>query len=332
MTAGIELSIRDYRELLAEQMPTGIETDDLDLLNYFSLSGFTYIDKEESIIVDGTEYLRSEWTLGDFKIDLGIAGTGDYDDCIIDIIEKIDSDDEVWIYTNPNIIQLDQMSCMQKKVDDRRNQLISEMNPRLATIDGLLFFWEVIFQSTRLIINEVPETDAEYMARAISELFGQSSAIIVLRRNFDRYGLTNYTLENSREDSFKWNSRAEAMSVNLHLDPVDYDRIQTLRDLFGNISLAGIRLFVLCPAIGPDIFGLNYGNGTDADDYIIPPPFIPGFGIVGEGFGTVFGSFYGNEGPSGNDTSDYVVPPPFIPGFGILGAGFGSLYGAIYGN
>ena len=53
MTAGIELSIRDYRQLLAEQMPPWMETDDPDLLNYFSLSGFTYIDKEYSIIVDG---------------------------------------------------------------------------------------------------------------------------------------------------------------------------------------------------------------------------------------------------------------------------------------
>ena len=295
MTAGIELSIRDYRQLLAEQMPPWMETDDLDLLNYFSLSGFTYIDKEYSIAVDGVEYLRSEWTLGDFKTDLGIAGTGNYDDCIIDIIEKIDADDEVWIYTNPNIIQLDQMSCMQKKVDDRRNQLISEMNPRLATIDGLLFFWEAIFQSTRLIINEVPETDAAYMARAISELFGQSSAIIVLRRNFDRYGLTNYTLENSREDSFKWNSRSEAMSVNLHLDPVDYDSIQTLRDLFGNISLAGIRLFVLCPAQNHDCYGLNYGNPSEQNiDYVVPPPFIPGQGIEGQGYGGSYGAIYGN--------------------------------------
>ncbi len=176
-----------------------------------------------------------------------------------------------------------------------RDQLISEMNPRLATIDGLLFFWEAIFQSTRLIINEVPETDAAYMARAISELFGQSSAIIVLRRNFDRYGLTNYTLENSREDAFKWNSRAEAMSVNLHLDPDDYDRIQTLRDLFGNISLAGIRLFVLCPAQNHDCYGLNYGNSSEENtDYVVPPPFIPGQGIEGQGYGGSYGAIYGN--------------------------------------
>lgn len=295
MPAGIELSIRDYRNLLIEEMPPWMEVGDPDLLNYFSLSGFTYTEKVYSIVIDGTEYQRDEWTLGELKADLGIAGTGNYDDCIIDIIELIDIDDEVWIYTNPNFIQLDAKAVILKKIDDRRNQLISEMNPRLATIDGLLFFWEAIFQSIRLIINEIPETDAAYMARAISELFGQSASLIVIRRNFDKYGLTNYTLENSRDDTFKWNSKAEAFSVNLHLDPVDYDRIPTLRGLFGNISVAGMRLFVLCPAQNHDCYGLNYGNSTEENvDYVVPPAFVPGAGIEGQGYGASYGAIYGN--------------------------------------
>lgn len=293
MPVGIELSIRDYRNLLIEEMPPWMETFDPDLLNYFSLSGFTYTDLVYSLIVDGTEYLKAEWTLGNFKIALGIPGTGNFDDCIIDIIDKIDSDDEVWIYTNPNFIQLDAIAVIQKKIDDRRNQLITEMNPRLATIDGLLFFWEAIFQSERLIIDEVPETDAAYMARAISELFGQSAALIVLRRIFSQYGLTNFTLENSRDDTFKWNSKAESDSVNLYLAEDDYDKIQFLNNLFNNVALAGKRLFVLCPAQNHDCYGLNYGNGTDADDYIIPPPFIPGAGIEGEGYGASYGAIYG---------------------------------------
>ena len=92
-------------------------------------------------------------------------------------------------------------------------------------------------------------------------------------------------------------------------------------------------MFVLCPAIGPDIFGLNYGNSSPGNtDYITPPPFIPGFGVIGEGFGAVFGSFFGNDGPSSNDTSDYVVPPPFIPGEVFHGDGFGSAFGEFFGN
>ena len=294
MTVGIDLSIRDYRNLLIEQMPPRMEVGDADLLNYFSLSGFTYTEKVNSIIIDGTEYVRDEWTLGELKIDLSIAGTGNYDDCIIDLIEKIDSDDKVWIYTNPNFIQLDAMACIQKKIDDRRNRLITEMNPRLATVGGLLSFWEAIFQNERIVIGGVLETDSEYMARTISELFGQSTSIIVIRRIFEQYGLTNFILENTREDAFKWNSKSASDSVNLWLEPKDYDEIPFLRQLFGNISLAGKRLFVFCPVTDQDCYGINYGNGTDADDYEIPPPFIPGAGVEGAGYGASYGAIYGS--------------------------------------
>ena len=258
---GIDLSIRDYRNLLIKQMPPWMEVGDPDPLNYFSLSGFTYFEKEDSIIVDGTEYIRDEWTLGAFKTALSIPGTGNYDDCIIDIIESIDSDDNVFIYTNPNFIQLDSMAVIIKAKDDRRNQLITEMNPLKATLDGLLPFWEAMFQSTRQENSGVPETDAEYMARVVSLLFGQSTSLVVIRSVFDRLGLTNYTLIDSRDDSFKWNSRAEPMSVNLHLDPVDIGEIPLLERVFFNISLAGIRLYVFVDGTGyGSSYGAFYGN------------------------------------------------------------------------
>ncbi len=256
-----ELSIRDFRNLLIEQMPPWMEVGDPDLLNYFSLSGFDYFEKEDSIIVDGTEYIRDEWTLGDFKTDLGIAGTGNYDDSIIDIIESIDSDDNVFVYTNPNFIQLDSMAVIVKSKNDRRNQLITEMNPLKATLDGLLLFWEAMFQSTRQETGGVPETDAEYMSRVVSLLFGQSTSLVVIRSVFDQLGLTNYTLIDSRDDSFKWNSRAEPMSVNLHLDVVDIAEIPTLTQLFFSISLAGIRLYVFVDGTGyASSYGAFYGN------------------------------------------------------------------------
>ena len=149
------------------------------------------------------------------------------------------------------------------------------MNPGLATSDGLLPFWEAIFQSQRKTINGVVETDAAYMLRAISELFGQSSSLVVLRREFTKYGITNFTLENSRDDTFKWNTLMEPMSVNLHLEEKDFDRIPFLRELFFNISVAGMRLFIFCPAQDQDCYGLNYGYGIDAEDYETPPPFTP---------------------------------------------------------
>ena len=294
MPTGINLSIRDYREIIKKQMPPWMVTGDLDLFNYFSLSGHTYTEKIDSIIIDDFEYFRDQWTLGELKADLGILGTGDYDDSIIDLIEKIDSDDEVWIYTNPNIIIIDSLAVMQKKIDDRRNQLIEEMNPYLATVDGLLLFWEAIFQSERFTIVGELETDAEYMARAISELFGQSASLIVIRRTFDKYGLTNYYLEDSRKDPTHWSSYSAAMSVNLYLEAEDFDKITFLRQLFSNISVAGIRLFILCPATDHDCFGLNFGNSTDNSDYVVPPPFVPGVGLAGEGFGAKFGALFGN--------------------------------------
>jgi hypothetical protein len=258
---GIELSIRDYRDLLIKQMPGWMELNDPDLLNYFSLSGFDYFEKEGVIVVDGTEYDRFEWTLGDFKTDLGIAGTGNYDDCIIDIIENIDSDDNVFIYTNPNYIMLDSMATIIKKKDDRRNLLITEMNPYLATVDGLLLFWEAMFQSTRGVIDAVPETDAEYMARVISLLFGASTSLVVVRAVFERLGLINFTIEDSRKDTFKWNLKAEAMSVNLHMQQADIGKIPLIKNVFLNITLAGMRLFIFVDGIGyASSYGASYGN------------------------------------------------------------------------
>ena len=276
MSDGINLSIREYRDLVIKQMPPWMEVSDPDLLNYFSLSAFTYIDKIESIIVDGAEYIKTEWTLGDFKDDLGILGTGNYDNCIIDIIEDIDSDDNVHIYTNPNLIMVDAMATILKKVDDRRNQLFTEINPRLATVDGLLSFWEAIFQSERLTIQGELETDAAYMARAISELFGQSASLISVRQNFEKYGLTNFTLVNAREDTGTWDSFSESNTVHLYLQIEDFGRIPFLRQVWINISLAGMRLFIFCPDPEQDCYGLNYGNAKNyGDDYVEPPPFTP---------------------------------------------------------
>lgn len=279
MTIGISLSIREYRDLLKERMPSWMELDDLDLLNYFSLSGHSYTEKVDSIIIDGFEYKRDEWTLGELKTDLGIAGTGNYDGVIIDIIEEIDSSDDVFIYTNPNIIILDMLAVLEKKCDDRRNQLLTEMDPNLATVDGLLPFWEAIFQSERQTISGVVETDNAYMIRAITEIFGQSSSLRVIRRLFEKYGLTDFTVINSRDDTFQWNLKSASDSVNLHLDPVDFDKISSLNQTFLDSAPAGKRLFILCPDITRDVYGLFYV--TDAGDYETPPGFTPGIPLVG---------------------------------------------------
>lgn len=309
MPSGINLSIREHRNILIAEMPPWMEVGDLDLLKYFSLDGHTYLEKIESIVVDGTEYARDEWTLGQLKTALAIPGTGNYDDCIIDLIEEIDSAGDVWIYTNPNFIQLDAMASILKKSDDRRNQLLTEMNPRLATQDGLLPFWEAIFQSERMAINGVLESDVDYMLRAISELFGQSSSIINIRRILEKYGLTNFILENSRQDSFKWNSRAESDSVNLHLEAKDYDKIPFLQKVFFNVTLAGKRLFVFCPAEGHDCFGAFYGQpSTEMLDYVVPTEFTPG-------------SLY--DGALPDSPFDTEIQPAL---------GYGSSYGAFYGS
>lgn len=295
MPNGIQLSVREYRELFIEQMPPWMELKDFDLLNYFSLSGHTHIEKMESIIIDDIEYIRNEWTLGELKTELSIAGTGNYDDCTLDILELIDSDDEVWVYTNPNFIQVDALSVIQKKIDDRRDLVTTEMNPRLATVDGLLPFWEAIFQSTRQTIAGDLETDAAYMARVVSELFGQSSSLVAIRQTFEKYGLTNFTILNSKEDPTHWNVRSAPNSVNLYLAAEDYDRIPFLSQAFIDISLAGMRMFILCPAQNHDCYGLNYGNSTAGNtDYVVPPPFIPGAGIEGQGYGASYGAIYGN--------------------------------------
>ena len=295
MPNGIQLSVREYREQVKEQMPPWMELDDFDLLNYFSLSGYTYLEKMESIIIDDIEYIRNEWTLGELKTELGIAGTGNYDDCTLDILELIDSDDEAWIYTNPNFIQVDALAVIQKKIDDRRDLITTEMNPRLATVDGLLPFWEAIFQSERLTIDGQLETDAAYMARVVAELFGQSSSLIAIRQTFQKYGLTNFTLLNSKEDPTHWNVRSAPNSVNLYLAEEDYGRISFLNQVFINVSLAGMRMFVLCPAQNHDCYGLNYGNSSEGNiDYVVPPPFIPGQGIEGQGYGGSYGAIYGN--------------------------------------
>jgi len=289
MTIGISLSIREYRDLLKNRMPSWMELEDLDLFNYFSLSGHTYTEKINSIIIDDFEYKRDEWTLGELKTDLGIAGTGNYDDVIIDIIEKIDSNDDVFIYTNPNIIILDMLAVLEKKCDDRRNQLLTEMDPNLATVDGLLPFWEAIFQSKRQTIAGVVESDNAYMIRAITELFGQSSSLRVIRRLFEKYGLTDFTLLNSRDDPFSWNLKSASDSVNLHLDPVDFSKIPSLNQTFLDSAPAGKRLFVLCPDETRDVYGLHHA--TDADDYVQPPSFTPGIPTVGPYILTTEGGF-----------------------------------------
>lgn len=255
------LSIRDYRALLRKVMPLKFELNDPDLLEYFSLSGFSYFEKEESITVDGTVYNKNEWTLGNFKNDLGIAGTGNYDDCIIDLIEKIDSDGTVYIYTNPNFILIDSMAVIMKDLDDRRNQLINEMNPLLATSDGLLPFWEAMFQSEREIIEGVPETDSEYMSRIVSLIFGASTSLVVIRKVLENIGLENFTIYDSRDDPFKWNLKAEAFSVNLHIQKADQSKIPLIKRVFFNVSLAGIRLFIFVDGIGYGAsYGASYGN------------------------------------------------------------------------
>jgi len=294
MADGINLSIKEYRKILIDQMPPWMITKELDLLSYFSLAGYSYLDKLESIVIDDIEYQKDEWTFAELKSELGIVGTGNYDACTIDMIEQIDDEDNVLIYTNPNIIMLDAIAAILQKLDRRRNQFLTETNPWLATVDGLLYFWEAIFQSQRLIINGIPETDSEYMARAITGLFGQSSSLIALRKTLAKYGLTNFTLEDSRKDTFKWNTKSESDSINLYLEAKDYEKISFINQIFFNIALAGKRLFIFCPAPNHDEYCLNFGNSSETNtDYVIPPPFIPGYGTEGAGYGASYGAFYG---------------------------------------
>lgn len=276
MTTGINLSLRDYRNILIDYMPPWMELGDPDLFLYFSLSGHTYTEKIDSIIVDGTVYNKTEWTLGDFKTDIGIAGTGNYDGCLIDIIELIDDNDDVYLYTNSNYIQLDGISVILKAIDDKRNRYFTELNPWLATTGGLLEFWEAIFQSKRWIIDGIQETDAEYMGRVLSEIFGQSSSLVTIRRILGKYGLTNFTLIDARDDTFSFNPLSESHTVHLYLQEQDFDRITFLKQIWLNVALAGIRLFIFCPNQDQDCYGLNYGNAKNyLGDYVPPSPFIP---------------------------------------------------------
>lgn len=283
--------IRDLRKELIRFMPPWMNTES-QLLDYMDMSSFTVVQKTDALYVDDVPY-PYDTTLGELKTALSILGTGNYDVCVIDLIEKIEGTN-TWIETNTNFIWLDAMIEAIIEIVEYKRQAIREMNPILATAEFGIPYWEKLFGSERQLVGGVPETDGEYMIRVIAELFSLTTSLINIDKVLSQIGLQPYDFINTRNDVFQFNSKMWPYSVNLHIDGSDYSQIELIRNIFLGASAAGIRLFVFCPATVVDIFGLNFGNGTDLGDYVVPPPFIPGQGTEGVGFGASFGAIFGN--------------------------------------
>ena len=263
--------LRQLRNEIIRFMPPWMNTES-KLLDYMDMSAFTVVQKTDALYVDGTPYLYTT-TLGELKTALSIAGTGDYDVCVIDIIEKIDGT-STWIETNTNFIWLDAIIEAVIEIIEYKIQAIREMNPLLATSDFGVPYWEAMFSSERQIILGVPETDPEYMLRVLGELFSMTTSLININNLLLQIGLQPFTFINTRKDTFQWNNKMWPYSVSLHLDKADSANIDFIRRLFTGASAAGTRLFIFCPDETLDCYGLYYA--TDADDYIPPSRFIPG--------------------------------------------------------
>ncbi len=263
--------IRQLRNEIIRFMPPWMNTES-QLLSYIDMSSFIVVQKIDGLYVDGTPY-GWDTTIGDLKTALSIAGTGDYDVCVLDLIEEIDSSGYALIETNTNFIWLDAMVEAIVEIIDYKTQAIREMNPLLATVDFGLPYWEAMFGSERELISGVLETDSQYMIRVISELFAMTTSLLNIKKLFDQIGLQPYTFVNTRKDTFQFNNKMWPYSVSLHLDPIDSDKISIIRKIFLGSSAAGIRLFIFCPDMEMDCYGLFYA--TDADDYIVPSSFTP---------------------------------------------------------
>ena len=268
--------IRDLRKELIRFMPPWMSTES-KLFNYMDMSAFTVVQKTDALYVDGTPYLYST-TLAELKAALSISGTGDYDVCVIDLIEKVEGTN-TWIETNTNFIWLDAMIEAIIEIIEYKRQAIREMNPLLATVDFGIPYWEALFGSERRLIVGVPETDGQYMIRVISELFAMTTSLLNIKNLLDQIGLQPYTFVNTRNDSFQWNKKMWPYSVSLHLDKTDSDKIGLIRTIFAGSSAAGTRLFIFCADMQLDCYGLYYA--TDAEDYEIPSSFTPGIPLVG---------------------------------------------------
>ncbi|MCP4749375.1 MAG: hypothetical protein GY866_00645, partial [Proteobacteria bacterium] len=261
-------TVQDYRDEIIRYTPSWFADGcrDKNLLEYFSLAGRTVEERKDSIVVDLVEYGREDWTLGQLKTELGIPGTGNYDDCVVDMIEEIDDEGAVWIYTNPNVVLLDAMAVVLKKLHEHREMLKTEINLVVATSDNMLPYWEVLVSSVRTVLDGIPETDLNYMSRVAEELVSMNTDLIGIRKFFARLGLANFTLVNAFEDDFVFNVLHKPFTVHLHLDTSDFGKIEPLESIFLNLAVAGMRLFVFCEEeLGyGGVYGIFDGGGESA--------------------------------------------------------------------
>jgi len=277
-------------------MPPWMNTESI-LLDYtlaLDLSAFTVVQKNDGLYVDGTLY-GWDTTITALRTALSLGGSGDYDDCVIDLIEEVDGSGNVWIETNTNFILLD--SFCEALVDFilYKQQAIREMNPLLATADFGLPYWEAMFASKRQSILGVLETDGQYMVRVISELFATTTSLLNIQSLLEELGLQPFTLINTRKDPFQFNKKMWPYSVNLHLDGADENKIQTIRQIFSGASAAGTRLILMCNVFDQGYgysYGANYGGWDGTSDYLPVPEFITDGVVNLIGYGAGYGSYY----------------------------------------
>jgi len=289
-------SIRQIRNELIRFMPPWMNLES-QLLEYFDLTGFTSSIKTDALYIDGTPY---DWntTLGALKTALSIPGTGDYDDCILDLIEEIDGNGKAWIETNTNFILLDAIAETIVDLILFQDQALTEMNAYLATKDFGLPYWEALFESERLKISGVPETDAQYMSRAIATLFAVTTSLLNIESSLKQIGLQPFVLVNTRNDPFQFNKNMWPYSVCLHLNSLDVAHIPLIRSIFQHASAAGIRLLLMCDGTGfGSFFGAYFGDGATegATGYVPVSEFTPSGSQIPDsllGYGESYGSFY----------------------------------------
>jgi len=246
-------------------MPPWMNTEK-QLLDYMDLSAFTVVQKIDGLYVDGTPY-SWDTTITALKAALAIGGTGDYDPCVIDLIDNIDGNGKVWIETNSNFILIDAIAETIVDIIVYKNQSIREMNPLLATFDFGLEYWQTMFNSERQEILGIPETDAEYMIRVVAELFALTTSLLNIDSIISQFGLQPYVVINTRNDPFQFNKNMWPYSVNIHLHGDDEDKIESIRNVFFRAAAAGIRPLIICDIIdsGEDhSYCANFGGGTVA--------------------------------------------------------------------
>ena len=234
--------LRQLRNEIIRFMPPWMNTESI-LLDYMDMSAFTVVQKTDALYVDGVPY-SYETTFEELKTALSIAGTGNYDVCVIDLIEKVEGT-STFIETNTNFIWLDAIIGAVIEIIEYKAQAIREMNPLLATADFGIPYWEALFGSERQLVAGIPETDGEYMIRVLSELFSMTTSLININALLSQIGLQPFTFINTRNDPFQVSDIWWPYSVNLHIEAVDNDKIGLIKSIFLGASAAGTRLFIL---------------------------------------------------------------------------------------